>query len=58
MEEVDVRGGLEWALCRLLKKDRYLLEKDVHEQSITSTLACYLREPFSPEYTCACSSWC
>ena len=52
MEEVEVyvRGGLEQALSTLWQKDKHLLEKNVHEQSITSTLACYLREHFSPEY--------
>ena len=50
MEEVDVRGGLEQALSTLWQDDKHLLENNVHEQSITSTLACYLREPFSPEY--------
>ena len=46
MKEADVRGGLEWALYRLLEKDRYLLEKDLSERCIAARLAMYLREHF------------
>ena len=50
VKEADVKSRLKEALCRLWQKDKYLLEKNVHEKSITSKLEDYLREHFSPEY--------
>ena len=46
VKDADVKSRLTEALCRLLKKDRYLLEHDLSERCIVARLAMYLREHF------------
>jgi hypothetical protein len=42
MKEAKLKSIFNEAIFELLKKDTYLLQKDVHEQSISSKLSCYL----------------
>ncbi len=44
IDELDYR--VSKAICRLLENDKYLLQHDVHERSITHCLACYLKVEF------------
>lgn len=42
MKKSELNGILFDALDELIKKDSYLFDHDVHEQTIASKLACYL----------------
>lgn len=49
----DIRKHIERAYQMLIKKDKYLLEVDANERSITHRLAIYLELEF-PEYNVDC----
>ena len=46
MELDNLKMIVEGCIRQLYEKDLYLIETDVHEQTISSTLACYLRAEF------------
>jgi hypothetical protein len=46
MNEDQVRRKLESAIRKLCQRDKYLLERDVNERSITHRLAMYLQAEF------------
>ena len=53
MHTSSIKQNLSNALQRLLRDDRFLLEYDVHEQTISHRIAVYL-EPMFPEYHVDC----
>lgn len=49
----EICNRIEIVYTELIKKDRYLLEVDANERSITNRLALYLKSVF-PEYDVDC----
>jgi hypothetical protein len=54
VKQSDVEARLKKAEEKLLRTDRFLLENDVNERSITHKLAQYLQEEFFPEWDVDC----
>ncbi len=46
MEALKIKGKIESALRKVLKNDKYLLEKDINERTIAHKLATYLQSEF------------
>jgi len=54
MDEGAIKANVEWALQKLVDKDRFLLIFDANERSITHMLALYLRAKFPRKYDVDC----